>query len=46
MRLRARTLFGHDIGSGYASETCNPMRLCGASAASHEIGARRAIESF
>ena len=26
-------------------ETCNPLRLCGASAANHEVGARNAIES-
>ena len=38
--------FCHDIGAGYAIETCNPLRLCGASAASHEVGARKAIESF
>ena len=25
---------------------CNPLRLCGASAANHEVGARNAIESF
>ena len=36
----------HDIGAGHAIETCNPLRLCGASAASHEVGARNAIESF
>ena len=36
----------HDIGAGYAIETCNPLRLCGASAANHEAGARYAIESF
>ena len=36
----------HDIGAGYAIETCNPLRLCGASAASHEVGARNAIKSF
>ena len=34
------------IGAGYAIETCNPLRLCGASAANHEVGARNAIESF
>ena len=38
--------FCHDIGAGYAIETCNPLRLCGASAANHEVGARNAIESF
>ena len=38
--------FCHDIGAGYATETCNPLRLCGASAASHKFGARNAIESF
>ena len=36
----------HDIGAGYAIETCNPLKLCGASAANHEVGARNAIESF
>ena len=36
----------HDIGAVYAFETCNPLRLCSASAASHEVGARIAIESF
>ena len=36
----------HDIGAGYAIETCYPLRLCRASAASHEVGARSAIESF
>ena len=34
--------FCHDIGAGYAIETCNPLRLCGASAANHEVGARNA----
>ena len=38
--------FCHDIGAGYAIETCNPLRLCGASAANHEVGARNAIERF
>ena len=38
--------FCHDIGARYAIETCNPLRLCGASAANHEVGARNAIESF
>ena len=38
--------FCHDIGAGYAIETCIPLRLCGASAANHEVGARNAIESF
>ena len=38
--------FCHDIGAGYAIETCNPLRLCGASAANHEVGTRNAIESF
>ena len=38
--------FCHDIGAGYAIETCNPLRLCGASAANHEVGARNVIESF
>ena len=38
--------FCHDIGAGFAIETCNPLRLCGASAANHEVGARNAIESF
>ena len=38
--------FCHDIGAGYAIETCNPPRLCSASAASHEVGARNAIDSF
>ena len=41
-----RGRFCHDIGAGYAIETCNPLGLCGASAASHEVGARNAIESF
>ena len=36
----------HDIGAGYAIETCNPLRLCGVSAASHEVCDRNAIESF
>ena len=36
----------HDNGGGYVIETCNPMRLCGASAASHEVGARSAIKRF
>ena len=31
---------------GCAIETCNPLRLCGASAASHEVGARKAITVF
>ena len=35
-----------DIGAGYAIETCNPLRLCGASAAGHEVGAGNVIESF
>ena len=34
----------HDNGAGYAIETCNPLRLCGASVASHEVLARN--ESF
>ena len=38
--------FCHDIDAGYAIETCNPLRLCGASASNHEVGARNAIESF
>ena len=38
--------FCHDIGAGYAIETCNSLRLCGASAANHEVGARNAIESI
>ena len=38
--------FCHDIGAGYAIETCNPLTLCGASAANHEVGARNAIESL
>ena len=38
--------FCHDIGAGYAIETCYPLRLCGASAANHEVGARKAIERF
>ena len=38
--------FCHDIGAGYAIETCNPLRLCGASAVSHEVRPRNAIESF
>ena len=45
MRLRARTLLSR-YWCGYAIETCNPLRLCGASAANHEVGARNAIESF
>ena len=33
--------FCHDIGAGYAIETCNPLRLCAcASAVNHEVGAR------
>ena len=39
-------LRGLSIGAGYGIETCNRLRLCGASAASHEVGARNAIESF
>ena len=42
---RRRARFRHDIGAGDA-ETYNPMRMWGASAASHEVGTRSAIESF
>ena len=37
--------FCHDLGAGYGIETCNPLRLCGASSANHEVGGRNAIES-
>ena len=44
--IASKDAFCHDIGAGYAIETCNPLSLCGASAANHEVGARNAIESF
>ena len=36
----------HDIGAGIAIETCNPLRLCDASAASPGVGAGARNESW
>ena len=44
--IASKDAFVTIIGAGYAIETRNPLRLCGVSAANHEVGARNTIESF